>query len=180
MIQPGFEPMTSRATDGCSPNWANQVAVNQISIDSWSRAGYRVSRLPLTMLIMPDYYYYYYSTLKFKYVHNLQKYLKNEALYNRPVCYIIIIIIIIVINIVISHRCINFSCIIISQAQMKRASDVYQMFNALSSDAHILSIVYILQHNYIVCNNGWQVIREFEQRTFWPWLFKNWIVLSCA
>ena len=81
---------------------------------------------------------------------------KNEALYNRPVCIIIIIIIIIiiVIIIVIIHRRINFSCIIISQAQMKRASDLYQMFNALSSAAHILSIVYILQHNYIICNNG--------------------------
>ena len=75
---------------------------------------------------------------------------KNEALCNRLVCYIIIIIIIIIII----HRCINFSCIIISQAQMKRASDLYQMFNALSSAAHILSIVYILQHNYIICNNG--------------------------
>ena len=99
---------------------------------------------------------------------------KNEALYNRPVCIIIIIIIII-------QRRINFSSIIIiSQAQMKRASDLYQMFNALSSAAHILSIVYILQHNYIICNNGWQVIREFEQTTFWPWLFKNWIVLLNA
>ena len=69
---------------------------------------------------------------------------KNEALYNRPVCIIIIIIIII-------QRRINFSSIIIiSQAQMKRASDLYQMFNALSSAAHILSIVYILQHNYII------------------------------
>ena len=51
---------------------------------------------------------------------------------------------------------------------MKRASDLYQMFNALSSAAHILSIVHILQHIYIICNNGWLVMREFEQRTFWP------------
>ena len=90
---------------------------------------------------------------------------KNEAWNNRLVCYIIIIfiiIVIIIIIIIIIQRCINFSCIIISQAQMKRASDLYQTFNALSKAAHILPIVYILQHNYIICHNGWLVMREFE------------------
>ena len=29
LVQPGFEPMTSRSADWRSPNWANQVAVAQ-------------------------------------------------------------------------------------------------------------------------------------------------------